>query len=492
MKFHSLNCNFDNLTEVENSNLLNVKLKILHDGDNKKSRIGLDAIKKAEKTIYNIPILGHILDDGSDFDQHNMALKKTDDNKYVLHYIEKPLGVIPADTEITYEEIDGRTYFCATGLVWKKYANEGYDIIVNSNTKGVSMEIEINEGELDEDNVYNIKDFTFLGVTVLGDNVEPGMYDTELEKYTASKIYKEELYEIYKEFYACNNEKEEDILENEIKVEETEDKKVSTVTGEFSESTVTVEADGVTIEVNEKEDNVEVFSLSIDDMHKAINNKIKDMKVEIVDEYWNEKYMTREFYLRTIIPDDKIAVLEDNVNYGNYYGVSYKIKGDDVELNLDNKVSYMQEWRAKQEGDVMLPMEKFDDKKDMIIAKFDKQKIELDEVKEELTKLEEFKAEKNKEELKVSVEEVVKEFSNLQDEEVESFKLNALEGKITLDELKKELFCLVGMKSLNSKQVFSNDKKDEEIALIPNTDTYSQDQVEVKEYGGLFAKHGIK
>ena len=225
MKFARLDSCIQNFTEVDNDNLLKVKLSIQHDGANKNgTKFSIENIRKAESTLRNIPILAYIKRDengeAQDFDQHNMIQRVVETEEgydLVTTYLERPIGVIPTETEITYEEMDGRTYLCATGYIWKRYANEGFDILMQSEQKGTSMEIEIYDGKKDKlDGLYDITDYGFLGVTCLGDDVESGMYDTTITKYAASKSYKRELEDIYKEIFTLENGKE-DVMSEEVK-----------------------------------------------------------------------------------------------------------------------------------------------------------------------------------------------------------------------------------------------------------------------------------
>lgn len=493
MKFSSLNCKIESFSQTENPNLLKVKIKVMHDGENKNgTKFSLDSIKVAEETIKNTPILAYILDDGSDFDEHNMKLKK-EDGEYKLVYVEKPIGVIPTDTEITYETDDeGKTYFTVTGYVWARYSNEGYDIIQNSESKGVSMEIEILDGEMDEkDNLYDIKEFNFLGVTVLGDHVEPAMYDTKLEKYSLSKSYKKELESIYKEIYSLNSkEGEVKIVGNNVKttVENTENKIVGTIENAKFKSTLIHTKENTSAEIKEKTD--VSFSLSVDDMYSLIQNKLKDMKVECVD-YWGEKYLDQKYWICTILPFDKMVVLNENGDYYNYYGVPFEIKGDDIELNFDNKTPYIKEWRPKKDDETLVEFKKDDTLKEIIINKFNKKDDEIKKLNKELETLKDFKVEKDKEELTEKVEQVVKGFSTLEEDEIEDLKIKALEGELGLDEFKKELFCLVGMKSLKTKENFSLEKDKVTHAKVMDIEVFSKDEQKDKPYGGLFERYGI-
>ena len=267
MKFARLDSCIQSFAEVDNDNLLKVKLSIQHDGANKNgTKFSLENIRKAESTLRNIPILAYIKRDengeAQDFDQHNMIQKVVETEEgydLVTTYLERPIGVIPTETEITYEEMDGRTYLCATGYIWKRYANEGFDILMQSEQKGTSMEIEIYDGKKDKlDGLYDITDYGFLGVTCLGDDVESGMYDTTITKYAASKSYKRELEDIYKEIFALGNGKEDVMVEEvkevieeaaiEVTAEESTNEVTEEIVEEIVEETIEETVEEVTVE----------------------------------------------------------------------------------------------------------------------------------------------------------------------------------------------------------------------------------------------------
>lgn len=488
MQISNLDCRVVEFTETTNTNLLKVKLLVQHDGENKNgSKFSLDAIKKAEPTIKNIPILAFIKRDDNgeaiDFDEHNCITKIVQDEnglKLKTFYLEVPIGVIPSDTEVSYEEINGRTYLSVTGYIWKRYSNEGYDIIMNSEEKGTSMEIEIFDGQLDEeDGFYNVTDYQFLGVTCLGDDVEPGMYETTIQKYSSSKKFKKQLADIYKEIYSLRE--EEDTVEKTT-VEKTDTDITMSVEGEDSKSTITVDPEGIDVKVEDKK-----FALDMDTMWTAINSQLKNRKVE-TENYWGEKYQTREFYLMTIIPSENIAVVEDNLNYYNYYGIPFEVKGDDIELNYDAKVPYIQEWREKKTNETIAVFEKEDELKDMVLEKFGKKEEEITKLKDEVEKLKAYKMSKEKEELELETDNILSKFKTLDASETEDIKTRVISGEIELDQFEKELYCLVGMKAFGKDETFSTKEETTEVRIFDNNPDKEDEQL----YGGYFEKYGIK
>lgn len=483
-QYTTLKCKFETYSETSNPNLLNVKLRVMHDGENRKSKVSLKAIKEAEETLRNTPILARVLDDGSDFNEHDTKLERVN-GKYKLKYIEKPIGVIGYDSEITYEEDDERTYINATGYIWTRYSQDAVEIIKNSDQKGVSMEIQILEGQLNEDDVYEITKFVFTGVTVLGDHIESAMYDTYLETYSVVKDYKEELKKIYKEIYSLQNNKEvTDSMSK--KVEDTKDTNVKVDPIPIEDKVDEKVEDTKEADTNSTEssiDNVETYSLSVDDLYRMINKVLETEKKEMTD--WDgEQYLVPKYWIETILPMDKIVVLSEYGNWGEYYGVPFEVSGDSVQLNMDSMVGYVREWREKKTGEEVMTFSLSDEVNKHAMEKYSKVKEDLKEANSKLKELENYKAEKDKEELEAKVEEVTSEFS-LEESEIAEIKDEVLTGNIDLEQYTKELYCLVGMKSLKSKEKYSVDK----VGFI-GLENYSVEEKDEKPYGDLFEKYG--
>lgn len=213
----ALPCSLKFFEEENLGNLMKVRLKINRTGKNHNySKFSLDSMKKAEGTLKNIPILGYIKqtdDDSCDFDGHNIITQiQEDSNGYTVtyKYLERPIGVIPETNNIEYVEEDGETYCCCDGYIWKSYANEGYELLKNSD-KSVSMEIRILDSDVDEDWYEDIKEFEYLGVTVLGDDVPPAIQGASITSNCNFNIYKSQLEEIYNEIQKINEGGEDDM-----------------------------------------------------------------------------------------------------------------------------------------------------------------------------------------------------------------------------------------------------------------------------------------
>lgn len=185
-KYLSLPVTFAERKEFSfDDSLIPVDIKVMHDGLNLNgSTFFEDAIKDAKESLKNKPILGYVKKkDGSDeqdFAGHEMEIVLSDEGIKTV-YLERPLGTVPETNSYSISEEDGRKYVMCRGYLWKEYLNSGYEILKDNPNKSVSMEIAVDDYEYnDEDGTFNILKFRYLGITILGDDVQPGMAGAEL------------------------------------------------------------------------------------------------------------------------------------------------------------------------------------------------------------------------------------------------------------------------------------------------------------------------
>lgn len=512
-------CKIQKFSEEKTSgNLEKVKLVVMHEGGNgNKSFINGEAIDDAEPTLKNVPILAFIKrdEDGEaiDFDQHNVITKIVqgeDGNELKQYFLEKPIGVIPETNEYAIEEIDGVNHVTCIGYIWKTYSNEGYDLISEAGEKGISMEISVEEGKKDKKTgLYHINKYSYLGVTVLGDSVTPAMGDTcKLTTFSSKEEnLKFALEELTKEVEKLKQEvqtmsvvdpnatQEPVITDGEVtNVNPTEGEQTAPVASQEpteAEAEETVETEPENTEGDEQHN----FTLSVENMAQDIRNTLCSRKVKKKYSWSNEEYETQEFYLRTIIPTENIAVVEDNVSEGySYYGIPYSMNGDAVVLDFDNKVEYIQTWRKKEvDKEVLVFCEKPSDELNIVSEKFSQLESEIVNLKEtveakdeEISKLAAFKQEKEKESLVEEVEKVIAKFSDLTEEEVKDVKEQALKQEITIDKLKFNLYAFRGMKVEKETENFSQkaSKVTEPIKVAVTSPIEPQ---ESSRYGSLYS-----
>ena len=410
MKFSKVPCDMSAYSmENEDGNLMKVKIVVMHEKKNRnRTSFSMEAIEKAKESIKNVPILAYILRDTegnvSDFDEHNMEMRLKDSKdgfEIETYYQEKPVGVIPESCNPRYEEINGVNHLVVDGYIWKSYSNGADKIIKSSDSKGLSMEIEVLDGNyIEEDDVYDITDFRFLGVTCLGDHIEQGMNGTaSISKYSASANYKKALEDIYKEIY--NLERKEDGTMEEVKIEE--------VVVEETETVEEVTEDVITEEVAEE----------------TVEENIEEIQEEVIEEEMTE---TIE---ETVVED---TAVEEEVEVAN-------------EFSLECFASILDEVPETLEEVV----EKISDR-------FKALNIELQYANAQIEELAKFKAEKDLEVLKINVEEIADKFAL--DMDLTELKEKVYSNEITLEGFEKELKVLFAEKVLENAK-FSKEIKEE-------------------------------
>lgn len=100
------------------------------------------------------------------------------DGETRMNYIERVVGVIPANAniELRKEYNDSREYLHTDGLIFEEHGNLAASILRRRKEVACSVEIAVNKMHYDlERSVLVIDDFQFLGVTLLGKSVPPGM-----------------------------------------------------------------------------------------------------------------------------------------------------------------------------------------------------------------------------------------------------------------------------------------------------------------------------
>jgi len=198
-----------------------VEILVMHDKKNlNKSNFEMDVIESAKESIKNIPILGYIRkidgSDSKDFAGHEIELSiKDGELKFI--YLERPIGVIPETNNYEYVESNGKTYVKVLGYIWKEYLNEGYEILQENPNKSVSMEITVDDYSIGKDGIIDITAYRYLGVTILGDNVSPGMEGANLQ--VLSQFTDKFSNDYYEKVESLNNELKEKFSKPQFKID---------------------------------------------------------------------------------------------------------------------------------------------------------------------------------------------------------------------------------------------------------------------------------
>ena len=476
----NLPCKISCYEEEAKFGLKKAKVTIMHEGTNRNNtHFSLESIKKAEETIKNRPLLGYIErdDDGEakDFTDHRRVFKITKDGISV-YYLEQPLGVFPESCNPRYEDIGGVTHFVADCYIWENYSNEALSLIEDTDgEKQVSMEIYLNESEELDNGVTDITDFTFMAVTILGDDVIQGMNGTcGLELFSSN---------------------EEDTNLEEF----TKD-----ITTKIKE-----------IERGESKMDKEIFGLGANELARLVVESLN--KHTYTEMCWGEEMEFHKYGFVDLDTEESVVITRDYQNR-TIVGIPYSLDGELISLDLENASKYVSIWK-KAEGETQVLnfentqlKEKYDEKieslqeaysnevkaREEVETKYEANLAECESLKTEIAELKEYKSEKEKAEKQMALEkevaDVVSEFE-LKLEELEDLTSKVYSEEMTVEEFKKELLVMEGMKSIEEKKKakFSKDKKEDEgdIAIKFNLDDKIDAEANKLErqrqaYGGIF------
>ena len=171
-----------NLVRFSNdSRFLSCILKVCHDGDNVNDTnfAKEDMLRCAEQSIRECPILGSVVVDEDTGEKrlngHDMEteLVETEEGYQLkVNHIERIYGFIPHDAKVwmEYDVEKEKTYILTNGVLWANYLDDVEDILDKKDGEtDISMEITVDNSTMGMNGIENIKDFRFLGITMLHD-----------------------------------------------------------------------------------------------------------------------------------------------------------------------------------------------------------------------------------------------------------------------------------------------------------------------------------
>lgn len=181
-----------NLVRFNNdSRFLSCILKVCHDGDNVNDTnfAKEDMLRCAEQSLRECPILGSVVVDEDTGEKrlngHDMEteLVETDEGYQLkVNHIERIYGFIPHDAKVwaEYDVEREKTYILTNGVLWANYLDDVEDILDKKDGEtDISMEITVDNSTMGMNGIEQIKDFRFLGITMLHDR--PAMEGANLK-----------------------------------------------------------------------------------------------------------------------------------------------------------------------------------------------------------------------------------------------------------------------------------------------------------------------
>ena len=318
----SIPITFEVNNEIDHSDgrFLQVAVTMMHLGKNLNGSIFTkDVVEENLNTIRNIPILGFIetLSDGSrDFKGHEYILTKTEKGLERV-YKGACYGVIPESCSPRWiYKVDQfgeeHEYLQVDGLLWSKL--EGADILLNDDSKAVSMELFPTniDGYENENGDFVFEKFSFDGVCILGEGVQEAMSgadivikDVQFSVDSFTKSIKEELCNIYSTFTKLVDEKTNGGVEN---MENTD------------------------------------FSQTMLNMFSDVAALISQHEVT-TDKYGWECPR----YYAVDIQENEVIVVDTKNNY-NYYGIDYTVDGDKPVVDFESAKRKKLRYENYEEG----------------------------------------------------------------------------------------------------------------------------------------------
>lgn len=224
-----------NLVRFSNdSRFLSCILKVCHDGDNvnETNFAKEDMLRCAEQSLRECPILGSVVVDEHTGEKrlngHDMEteLVETEEGYQLkVNHIERIYGFIPHDAKVwmEYDVEKEKTYILTNGVLWANYLDDVEDILDKKDGEtDISMEITVNDSAMGMNGIEQIKDFRFLGITMLHDKPAMEAANLRLANFQMDEL-KTSLQEMMKmyaiEMEGGENMDKDKVVEPEVKEE---------------------------------------------------------------------------------------------------------------------------------------------------------------------------------------------------------------------------------------------------------------------------------
>lgn len=150
-----------------------------------KSNINEDTFQENTQSIPYRPILANIVensDGNKDFGSHDFTVETDENGEEKITYQERPVGVIKKDYTIEYDKEAGVNRAVIQGYLWEGYCQDAIDIIQRRQQVDCSVELSIRELSFNaKDKVLNLDDYYVSGLTLLNENVGPGMAGSNVQ-----------------------------------------------------------------------------------------------------------------------------------------------------------------------------------------------------------------------------------------------------------------------------------------------------------------------
>ena len=489
-------------------------LRICYHGENRnQSFISKDTLAQAIPSAANCPIVCRYIRETDEIGAHDAEVVRNEDDSLKLVNMTQPVGVVPESAKIWWEEIaedDGTVneYLCATVLLWKR--QEAYQTIKSNGIVDQSMEISVLDGDM-RDGVYHIQRLEFQAFCLLG-TAAPCFESASLAMFSQGEreAFANELSEMMREFKASLNTVQYSEEVGDIHITEKFSKggrdgldKIKILLAEFNltEEQLDFDIQGMSVDElrakfegmaepdgkqdasNPQADSPAEFKLS-GDVLEALFDALGAVTIQTPwgegSKYW---YTDHDFEASEVY-------CVDSEDY-KLYGFSFTMNGDVVNIDFESKKRKKFTIVDFDGGNQLAAFAKAYEK---AVEAYSKMENEWGAkytaatetalaAQNELSTLQEYKAEIEKAEFDAQREGVFSCFEDLSGNEMfESLRTDS--GDLSVEAIEEKCFAIRGRAQT---QKFSTTVPKVPKLPIP-TSTPTQDE----PYGGLFDKYGVK
>ena len=413
-----------------NKSFAAAKCLVCYTGRNRNySDIGKQKIIDALPSIRNIPVVGRYDVDKDDFGSHDVKIINKENGIDIVNAT-IPFGVVPESANQWFETriIDGEEKECffTDVVLWKR--QHGYEHIAKAGTISESMEIDVSEYMIDQDGYCIIDKFQFEALCLLGESVTPCFENACVQMYSNEIVsdFKLQFSEMLREFKELNQ----------------------------SSTTVT----DVTMEVDIDKNN------GGSTMAEEIRNEVVDEVTETVVEE------TVDETVENTVEDVAEEVVEETTD---------EVTDEPVDETVEEKPEETPTEEVVEETTEETVVEESNEDYSVLYAEL---KEKYDALENEVISLREYKQTKESEERKCAEDALFADYEETIGETEEFKSLKEKASEFSLDALKKECLCIVGMYSMTNKTKETNKPDSLKFSLEPEV---SEDE----PYGGLMKKY---
>ena len=412
-----------------NKSFASAKVLIAYTGRNRNySDIGKQAFIDALPSIKNIPLVGRYDVDKDDFGGHDIKVINKEDGIDIVNAT-IPFGVVPESANQWFETriVNGEEKEClfTDVVLWKR--QHGYEHIASVGTLGQSMEINIDSYVVDSEGYCIIDKFQFEALTILGDDVTPCFENACVQMYSNEIVsdFKLQFSEMLREFKELNQ-PSTTVTDVTMEVDIDKNNGGSTMTEEIKNEVVDEMAETVV------EENVD----------ETVEETVEEVVEEVVEETTDE-------------PTEEV-----------------------VEETVEAEVEEVTE-EVVEEATEETVVEESNEDFSVLYAEL---KEKYDALESEIVSLRAYKESKEAEERKCAEDALFADYEETIGETEEFKALKEKASEFSLDALKKECLCIVGMYSMTNKAKETKKPDSLKFSLEPK-------EVEDEPYGGLHKKY---